>query len=267
MLRELELSAESHKDLMQYCAEKSVLFMSSPFDEISADLLDDLNVSAFKIPSGEITNLKYLAHVARKGRPMIVSTGMANLKEVSDAVQTIQESGSPEFILLQCVSNYPASPEDANLRAMSTMASAFGVPVGYSDHTLGISTALAAVALGACVIEKHLTLDKQLPGPDHLASLEPHEFKTMVEEIRSVESSLGHGRKEPVPSEVSTAAAARKSLVAVADIPAGTILTEELVAAKRPGTGLSPAMLSQVLKRKVRSSVQEGALITMEMFE
>jgi len=265
MLQRLELSAEDHKKLSDYCNDLGILFMSSPFDEQSADLLADLDVPVFKIPSGEITNLPYLSHVAGKGRPMIVSTGMANLAEVEAAVKTIRDAGNESYVLLHCVSNYPAKKADINLRAMGTMSSEFGVPVGYSDHTMGIEIALAAVALEACVVEKHITLDRNLPGPDHMASLEPDEFADLVQGIRAVESALGHGRKEPVASEQSTAEVARKSLVAAKDIQAGEVITSGSIGIKRPGTGLSPAMLPDILGRPAREAIEAGSLITLEM--
>ena len=266
MIRRLELSAEAHRELMAYCEDRGIVFMSSPFHEEAADLLADLDVAVFKIPSGEITNLPFLAHVARKGKPMIVSTGMAYLSEVETAVRTIEDAGNSEFVLLHCVSNYPAAPSDVNLKAMRTMATAFGVPVGYSDHTPGIEVPMAAVALGACVIEKHLTLDNSLSGPDHRASLEPDDFTAMVLGIRTVEAAtMGHGRKEPAPSEANTASVARKSLIAARDIPAGATLTEELVSIRRPGTGLPPAMRSYVVGRSARADIRAGTLITLEM--
>ena len=265
MLRRLELSPEMHHALMSYCRDKDILFMSSPFDELSADLLEELEVAVFKIPSGEITNLPFLSHIARKGKPMIVSTGMSYLSEVEAAVHTIEAARNRNYVLLQCTSNYPADPADANLAAMETMAKAFGAVVGYSDHTQGIEIPLAAVALGACVVEKHLTTDRTLPGPDHLASLEPEEFTSMVRGIRSVEAALGHGRKEPAASEANTASVARKSLVAAQDIPAGATLTDKMVAVKRPGTGLSPALRSQVVGRSVRVPIPAESLITLEM--
>jgi len=264
MVRRLELSHESHQELMRYCQDKGILFMSSPFDELSVDFLAELDVAVFKIPSGEITNLPFLRHVARKQKPIIMSTGMSYLSEVEKAVRTIEEEENRDYMLLQCTSNYPADPADANLMAMGTMARAFDALVGYSDHTPGIEVPLAAVALGACVIEKHLTTDRTLPGPDHPASLEPEEFATMVRGIRLVESALGAGRKEPAASEANTASVARKSLVAARDIPASAVLTEELIAIKRPGTGLPPAMLHHLIGRKVRVEIPEDALITLE---
>jgi N-acetylneuraminate synthase len=264
MLRQLELSPEMHRELMDHCQELGILFLSSPFDEDSADVLAKLDVAAYKVPSGEITNFPLLAHIARKNRPMIVSTGMAYMSEVEAAVRVIEDAGNTEIILLHCVSNYPASPEDINLRAMASMSAAFRVPVGYSDHTPGIEIPISAVALGARVIEKHLTLDRNLPGPDHRASLEPSEFGTLVQAIRSVESALGDGRKIPAASEINTTEIARKSLFASKDIPAGSALTSDLIAVKRPGTGLPPSMLQYVVGRAVRDTIPSGAPITLE---
>ena len=265
MLKHLELSAGSFRDLQQHCREAGIRFMSTPFDEDSADLLSELGVTVFKTPSGEITNLPYLAHVARKGRPLIVSTGMATLGEVEAAVNTLRAAGNPAIVLLQCVSNYPADPADVNLRAMQTMAQAFGVPTGFSDHTAGIEVALAAVALGACVIEKHFTLDRAMPGPDHAASLEPDQLAAMIRGIRTVEAALGHGRKEPAASELNTAEVARKSLVAACDLKAGTVLSDSVLAVKRPGTGLPPALRPYVIGRTLRVDVSVGTVIGLEM--
>ena len=265
MLKKLELSAEAHQELWVHCQELGLVFLSSPFDEISADLLEDLGVAAFKIPSGEITNWPYLRHVASKGKPMIMSTGMSTLGEVDDAVRIVHESGCQELVVLHCVSNYPADPADINLRAMQTMSAAFDIPVGYSDHTTGIEVALAAVSLGATVIEKHFTLDRSLPGPDQEASLEPSELKAMISGIRSIESAMGDGRKAPVPSEASTAAVARKSLVAAKDIPAGVRLDESLLTVKRPGVGLPPSMMPSVLGRTTSVAIPADTLITLDI--
>lgn len=267
MISRLELSPEMHRDLWNYCNGLGILFMSSPFDQQSADLLADLDVAVFKIPSGELTNLPFLDHVAQKGKPMIVSTGMANLSEVETAIHTIHQANNRDLMLLHCLSNYPADPADVNLKAMATMTMAFQVPVGYSDHTTGIEVSLAAVALGACIIEKHFTLDRNLPGPDHPASLEPEELASMVRGIRTIEASLGHGRKEPAASEANTAAVARKSLVAAQDLPAGQRLTEAHITVKRPGTGLPPSMITHVLGRTTRVAVPAETLITLEMLD
>lgn len=266
MIRRLELPYGAFHDLFDYCRQRGVLILSTPFDEESADFLDELGVPAFKLPSGELTNIPFITHVARKKKPLFVSTGMSWLGEVETCVRSIRETGNPEIVLLHCVSSYPAAPQDTNLRAMETMRQAFGVPVGYSDHTLGIEVPLAAAALGACVIEKHFTLDRSLPGPDHQASVEPGELTAMVRGIRIVESALGHGRKEPAASETDAARAARRSLVAACDIAAGTVLTAEMVAVKRPGTGLPPAMRPYVIGRRIMTDVARDELITLEIF-
>lgn len=265
MLRALELSPDAHRQLQSYCQDQGLLFMSTPFDEISADLLAELDVPVFKIASGEITNLPLIEHIAKKGKPIILSTGMSSLSEVDQAIQVIRDSGCDKLIVLQCVSNYPASPADVNLRAMQTMAQAFQVPVGYSDHTLGIEVALAAVALGACVIEKHCTLDNGLPGPDHRASLEPREFSAMVRGIRTVEAAMGHGRKEPAAPEAETASVARKSLVAAGNIAANTVLKEEMIAIKRPGSGLPPAFRPFLVGRTALQDIRSGTLLTLDL--
>jgi len=241
------------------------MFLSTPFDGESADLLESLGVPAFKIASGDVTHLPLLRYVARKGRPMLVSTGMATLEETRQAVEAIRDAGGRELALLQCVSRYPADPSDANLRAMATLARAFGAPVGYSDHTTGVEVALAAAALGACVIEKHLTLDRRLPGPDHQASLEPDEFGRMARGIRTVESALGHGRKEPAAGEAEIARVARKSLVTTRAVAAGGELTREAVAARRPGTGLPPSALERVLGRRAAVAIPAETVLTWEM--
>jgi N,N'-diacetyllegionaminate synthase len=239
--------------------------MSTPFDEASVDLLDSLGVPLFKVGSGEITNWPFLETIARKGKPFILSTGMSYLSEVDEAVRVMHNAGNDQLVLLHCVSNYPADPADANLRVLQTMASAFQVPVGYSDHTIGNEVALAAVALGACVIEKHFTLDKNLPGPDHRASAEPGELAMLVRGIRVVEAALGHGSKRPAASEANTAAVARRSLVAARDIAAGTVLTEEMIAIKRPGTGLPPAMRPYLVGRTARTAIPADTILTLEM--
>lgn len=266
MLRRLELSAEAHRRLQHHSEERGILFLSTPFGEDSADLLEGLAVPAFKISSGDLTNLLFLRHVARKGKPLLVSTGMATLDEVRCAIDAIRAEGLDAIVLLQCTSAYPADPRDANLRALETMRAEFGLPVGYSDHTPGQETALAAVALGACIIEKHLTLGRTLPGPDHAASFEPGEFAKLVEAVRTVEAALGTGQKVPAASELDTLNVARKSLVAARDIAAGEILTEESIAIQRPGTGLAPARRADIVGRTVRIPVARGALLTPEMF-
>lgn len=250
MLRNLQLSDDDHSRLMSRCAERDVLFLSTPFEEASADVLELFGVGAFKIPSGEITNFQFLEHVARNGKPMLVSTGMSDIGEVARAVDAIEAAGNTQIVLLHCVSQYPSDPAETNLRAMQTMRQAFGYPVGYSDHTLGTAVALAAAALGASVIEKHFTLDRRLPGPDHKASLEPHELTTLVADIRTISKSLGDGRKRRQPSEEDTANVARKSVVAACNIAVGVRIEREHLAIKRPGTGLPPASLQCVVGRR-----------------
>ena len=265
MLRRLELPADAYRTLMDYCAAKGILFMSTPFDEESADLLDSAGMAVFKVASGEITNIPLLSHIAGKGKPMIISTGMASLAEVASALTVIRDSGNQSVVLLHCVSNYPADPADANLLSMRTMATTFGLPVGLSDHTPGVEVSLAAVALGACVVEKHFTLSKELPGPDHRASLEPRELANLANGIRTVESALGHSAKEPSPSEADTARVVRKSIVAAQDISAGTVLQEHLIAVKRPGTGLPPSMITTLVGRVVAKDIPANTLLTLEM--
>ena len=264
MLTQLELSDSAHETLVSHCRERGILFMSTPFDELSADLLLNLGVEIYKLPSGEMTNLPFLKYVASKRRPLIVSTGMCSLGEVEEAVSTIESIDGSEFVLLHCVSNYPADPADVNLRAMATMRAAFGRAVGYSDHTMGIEVGVAAVALGACVLEKHFTLDRSLPGPDHKASLEPTELVQLITSIRTVESALGTGIKQATAAEKETARAARKSLVTIAEIPAGTTLTPDLIAIKRPGTGLPPAMKPYILDRCTATTLPAGHILRME---
>lgn len=266
MLKRLELSADAHRELQSYCHERGIIFLSTPFDEEAVDLLDELGVPAFKISSGDLTNSTLLEYVASKGKPVIISTGMSELSELIEAVSVLNTAGCENPVLLHCVSNYPADPAEINLRAMNTMRSAFDVPVGFSDHTAGIHISLAAVALGACVIEKHFTLDRTLPGPDHRASLEPAELRELVRSIRSVESALGNGRKVPAASEIETAKAARRSLVAARNIPAGATLERDMVAMRRPGTGIPPAMLGTLLGRRAGRDIAAGTLLNEDEF-
>ena len=266
MLRKLELTGEMQEAFAAHCRERGILFLSTPFDEGSADELEALGVPAFKVPSGELTNLPLLRHLARKGKPMIVSTGMSYLGEVETALHAIAGEGNDAVAVLHCVSNYPAAAGDINLRAMGTMAEAFRIPVGYSDHSSGIEISVAAAALGATIIEKHFTIDRRLPGPDHVASLEPDELREMMRAIRSVEAALGDGIKRPTAAEASTADVARRSLVAAVPLRAGMVLGAEHVAILRPGTGLAPALLPHIVGRTLRMPVEQGALLRLEMF-
>ena len=266
MLKKLELSAEANYSLRNYCKEKGILFLSTPFDEKSADLLEQLNVPLFKIGSGEVTNLPFLRYVARKQKPIILSTGMSTLGEVETAIQAIVSTGNSSIILLHCVSVYPAPSADINLRVMQTLQSTLGFPAGYSDHTIGIEISLAAAALGACVIEKHITLDRRIPGPDQSCSIEPTELRALVTGVRNIEAALGNGIKRVGASELNTARIARKSLVAACDIPESSLLSEEMIATLRPGTGIPPGLISFLIGRTTRVSIQAGTLLSLEMF-
>jgi N-acetylneuraminate synthase len=265
MIRKLELPEEAFRTIQDHCRQRGIVFLSTPFDHASADLLERMGVAAYKVPSGEITNPVLLVHIARKGKPLILSTGMSTLDEVATAIDHIRAAGNTQLVLLHCVSQYPAAPASVNLLAMKTLEERFEVPVGYSDHTQGISIAVGAVALGACVIEKHLTLDCTLPGPDHQASLEPRQLAAMVQGIRDVQAALGDGVKRPAVEELGIAAVARRSLVASTDLRAGTRLTESMVAIRRPGTGLPPCELGRILGRQLRQDVAAGSLLTLEM--
>lgn len=263
MLRKLELSIEAHKELFSYCKKKNIIFMSTPFDEESADMLDNLGINIFKIPSGEITNKPLIQHIAKKNKPIILSTGMSYLGEIEDALNVLTKSGTPKenIIVLHCNTEYPTPFEDVNLNAMLTIRDAFKVKVGYSDHTSGIEVPIAAVALGAYVIEKHFTLDKNLPGPDHKASLEPKELKTMVEAIRNIEKALGDGVKKPSPSELKNKMIVRKSIVAAKPIKDSEIFTADNLTVKRPGTGISPMRWDEIIETKTKRDYQEDELI------
>jgi N,N'-diacetyllegionaminate synthase len=252
MLKALELSRDMHQALIAHCEERGVGFFSTAFDCESVDLLADLGAQRFKVPSGEITNLPYLRHVGRYGKPVILSTGMSILEEVAAALRVLEKAGTPKdrITLLHCTSEYPTPMTHVNLRAMITMRDAFGVAVGYSDHTRGIEVAIAAVALGATVIEKHFTLDRSLPGPDHQASLEPHELATLVRAIRNIEQAMGDGLKRPTKEELANAAAARKSVVAACPIRAGEVFSRANLTVKRPATGLSPMRWDEIIGRK-----------------
>lgn len=262
MIRKLELSVRDHERIMARCRRIGIVFMSTPFDEDSADLLQRLGVRRFKLPSGEITNKGLLRHVAAKGLPIILSTGMADLAEVSKAVGWIREISKAPLTLLHCVTEYPAPLDQINLKAMATMRDAFGLPVGYSDHTLGIDVSVAAAALGACVIEKHLTLDRRAPGPDHAASLEPAEFKSLVEAVRNVEAALGDGIKRAAACELRNRVAARRSLVAASDLPAGHRLVRADIEVKRPGDGLPPEFAERAVGRRLRRAVKRDQVLS-----
>lgn len=242
MLQKLELSPDNHCELIDYCNQKGIEFLSTAFDQTSIKLLASLKPNRWKVPSGELTNLPYLRQIGAQGQPVVLSTGMANLGEIEAAILALELAGTPrsQITALHCTTEYPAPLQDVNLRAMNTIGSAFDVSVGYSDHTDGVAVPIAAVAMGASLIEKHLTLDRTLPGPDHKASLEPHQFRAMVEGIRNIELALGNGIKSPTPSEQVNLAVVRKSLVASRSIRAGELFSADNLTTKRPGTGISP---------------------------
>jgi len=265
MLRKLELTPKMHERLIPYCFECGIGFFSTGFDIRSVDYLASLGAALFKIPSGEITNLPYLRHVGRLGKPLILSTGMANLGEIEAALDSLEAAGTPRSLVtvLHCNTEYPTPIEDVNLLAMTRIRDAFGVAVGYSDHTPGIEVSVAAVALGATIIEKHLTLDRNMPGPDHKASLQPDEFSAMVRAIRNIEQALGDGIKRPSKSETKNKLIARKSLVAARPIRAGERFTPENLTAKRPGTGISPMRWDELMMRTATREYSANELIEL----
>ena len=261
MLGRLELTPGMHHELMAHAAERGLIFLSTPFDEESADLLASLNVPAFKTSSGDVTNLPFLEHLARTGRPIIFSTGMADLAEVAEAMAAISGAGGNSVIILHCVTDYPTNPLDVNLRAMDTLMAGFKVPVGFSDHTLGIHIPVAAVARGAQIIEKHLTMDRTLPGPDHRASLEPSELAQMVSAIRETEQAIGDGVKVARGGEIVNITVARKSLHWRRALNAGETVAAGDLIALRPATGMPPGRLRSLIGRRVAAAVTAGAVV------
>lgn len=267
MLKKLELPDSVFIELAKYADRKGIIFLSTPFDEESVDLLDHIGILAFKIPSGEITNFPLLKKIGAKKKPIILSTGMASMGEIEEALRYLRKHGARDIILLHCTTSYPAPVRSVNLRVLNTLRQAFQVPVGYSDHTTGITVSIAAVALGAQVIEKHFTLDRSLPGPDHKASLEPEELTAMVEAIRVVENALGNGIKSPSPEEDAIKKVARKSIVAQRDIGAGELLGEGALTVKRPGTGIEPKYTESLKQRKAKKKILKNQMITWDMVE
>lgn len=262
MLQKLELTQEEFLELKEYCEEIQISFLSTAFDMESQKFLESLKPFCYKVPSGEITNYPYLKAIGETGKDVILSTGMCEIFEVEDAVKVLRENGAGEIVLLHCTTEYPAPIEDVNLRAMQTLAEHFGTKVGYSDHTEGIEVPVAAVAMGASVIEKHFTLDRTMKGPDHKASLEPEELAEMVQAIRKVELALGSENKQVTKREAANRKVARKSIVAARDIRAGEIFTEENLTVKRPGDGLSPMKWKEVLgKAALRDFRKEERIV------
>ena len=261
MLKKLELSFSDFSRLKAYCEKKEICFLSTPFDFDSIDFLNSIDMPFWKIPSGEVTNLPYLLALAKTGKPVVMSTGMCTLQEIQEAIDVLRANGTKEIKLLHCNTEYPTPFEDVNLKAMQTMRNKFHVEVGYSDHTKGIEVPIAAVALGATIIEKHFTLDRNMEGPDHKASLEPQELAEMVRNIRNIEKAIGTGAKVPSPSEKKNIAVARKSIVAKTKIKTGDVFTVQNITAKRPGTGLSPMKWFDVLGKTALRDFEEDELI------
>lgn len=255
MLKKFELSTEDHQELADYCRNKGLIFLSTPYDFASVDLLTQIEIPCFKISSGDITNLPFLSYIARRKKPIILSTGMSNLGEVEQAVLAIEKNGNSEIVLLHCTSNYPTAYQDVNLKVMITLKNAFQYYVGYSDHTEGIVISLAAVAMGARIIEKHFTLDRRLPGPDHQASLEPKELQEMVRSIRMIEKAMGSGVKRCVLSEERNKEVARKKIVLACDVSKGTVITEKELTLKRANKGLAPAYLDLLVGHKANKDL------------
>ena len=260
MIKKLELSPDEFWEIAKYAEDKGIIFLSSPFDAESVDLLDEIDIPAFKIASGEITNFPLLKCIAKKQKPVILSTGMSTIGDVEEAINLI-EKYNDDIILMHCLTNYPAKKEDANLNVIKTLEYAFKRPVGFSDHTSGIEMSVAAVALGSCIIEKHFTIDKKLPGPDHKASLEPHELYEMVKAIRNIEKGLGNGIKKPTNDEIKIRKLVRKSIVAKEDIPKGSIIGKEMLDIKRPGTGIEPKYLDELVGKELIEDVKKDDLL------
>ena len=265
MIRRIHFPIDVYRDLKKRCESKGIIFFSSAFDMVSLAFLEELGQPYHKVPSGEITNLPYLREIGRYGKPVILSTGMATMEEIEAAIEVMGNAGLSrrKITVLHCNTEYPTPMRDVNLRAMQTIAKAFNMAVGYSDHTDGIEVAVAAVALGACVIEKHLTLDRNLPGPDHKASIEPDQFRSMVSAIRNIEQALGNTEKNPSPSELLNKPIARRSLVAAVPIKAGEKFSAENVIAKRPGTGLSPMRWDEVIGRTAPRDFEVDEFISL----
>jgi len=263
MIKKLELDVDTHKELITYCQEKDIMFLSTPFDHESINLLSDLGLKIFKIPSGEITNLPYLRHIGSLGKKVVLSTGMSNLKEVGGALNILINAGTSKdnITVLHANTMYPTPMEDVNLNAMLTIQKEFGVDIGYSDHTLGIEVDIAAVAMGASCIEKHFTLDKTMDGPDHKASLEPEELKAMVGAIRNIEKALGGSEKKPSPSESVNIDIVRKSIVASQSIKKGDTLSSKNITTKRPGTGINPMKWDEIIGTPAKIDYQMDDLI------
>jgi len=264
IFKKLELPRKWLKELFAYAESKELIFLSTPFDEEAVDLLDEIGVKAFKVASFEIVHLPLLRHIAKKGKPIILSTGMANLSDIEEALETIYQEGNEQVIVLHCGINYPLSFEDVNLRGMLTIKQAFQISVGYSDHTMGITVPISAVTLGASVVEKHFTINRKLPGPDHPFALEPDELKSMVKEIRNTEKALGSPTKRRTKSEEEMYKLGRRSIFAIRDIAKGKTIEREDLAILRPGIGLHPRYLEKIMGRRTRVDIKKNEAITWD---
>lgn len=264
IIKSIELPRDWHYTLAKFAQENGIIFLSTPFDEAAVDLLDDLGIPVFKIASGDITNLPLLRYTAKKMKPMIISTGASTLGETEEAINAIRQVGNEQIILMHCVASYPTRIEDANLAVINTISNTFNLPTGYSDHTLGILTPVISVAMGAVLIEKHFTLNKSMAGPDHFYAIEPAELKTMVENIRIVETLKGYGTKRVITAELECQKLGRRSIYANADIPAGSTLTKEVLSILRPAVGIDPKFLDIVIGRKTTSKINRYESITWD---
>jgi N,N'-diacetyllegionaminate synthase len=267
MLKKIELSPEHHSDLKKYAEQLGLVFLSTPYNFEDVDFLESMGVSAYKVASGQIVELPFLQRIAETGKPVFLSTGMADMREIEEALRAIRETGNQKTVLLQCTTNYPSLIEDANVRVIPALRSAFHVPVGYSDHTIGEEAAIAAVALGAVVIEKHFTLDKNLPGPDHSSSVTPDELKSLTEKIRRTELSLGSDRKGPSAVERENAPGMRRSIVASRIIRKGDVIHREDISFKRPATGLSPVYYDRIVGKKAAKEIAKDKILQEDMIE
>jgi len=264
MVRRLEMPEPMTRSVAAHAASVGIMFLSTAFDEHSVDLLDDIGVPVFKVGSGDVTNLPLVEFIGRKRKPVILSTGMSYLEEVKSAVETLLAAGCPELALLHCVSSYPADPHEANLRVLRTLRDTFRVPIGFSDHCMDNEIAIAAAAMGANIVEKHITLDVNLPGPDHRVSLSPDKFKSLVQSIRMVERALGDGVKRPYPCEQNVRALARRSIVAAHTIAPGAVITREMLDFKRPGTGIPPGQWKELVGKRAAHEIASDSLITLK---
>jgi len=264
MVKKLELGHDSFRKLKEHCEKRRIMFLSTGFDEETVDFLDGIGMAAFKVGSGDLTHHDHLRHVASKGKPVLLSTGMAGWKEVEDAVSVLRKNGTKEIALFHCVSSYPAPPADCNLRAIPEMAGRFGVSVGWSDHTRGIHVSLAAVAIGASLLEKHFTLDRRMEGPDHVSSIEPDDLRNLVSQARDIEAAMGENEKRLRPSEVNVSEVARRSLHVSRELPEGHVISKADLVSIRPGTGISPAKRDSVIGRKLNRPLKRGAMLREE---